>query len=61
MSALEKDLKTAREDVARCASADGGLYSLGWYIEWTPGESEATLDGSFSAAELIAIAEYMSK
>lgn len=38
---------------------DGGLYDLGWYIAWTPGRKDATLDGVFTAKELRAIAVYM--
>lgn len=40
---------------------DGGLYDLGWYLGWTPGDEEAVLDGRFSAAELRAIADHMER
>ena len=39
--------------------ANGGLYSLGWYLGWTPGSKDATLDGLFTADELEAIAWWM--
>lgn len=39
---------------------DGSLYELGWYLAWKPGAEEAVLDGKFTAAELRAIADYMT-
>lgn len=41
--------------------ADGGLDDLGWYLRWRIGESTATLDGDFTAAELRAIADHMDQ
>jgi hypothetical protein len=38
---------------------DGGLYDLGWYLAWTPGDKRARLDGEFTAQELRAIADHM--
>lgn len=38
---------------------DGGLYSLSWYLAWTPGAERAILDGEFSAEELRGIADVM--
>lgn len=38
---------------------DGGLYDLGWYVAWDVGEPKATLDGTFTAAQLRAVADYM--
>ena len=38
---------------------DGGLYCLGWYLYWGIDDKEATLDGVFTADELIAIAQHM--
>ncbi len=37
------------------------LHSLGWYLAWSPDKScnHATLDGSFSADDLEAIAWWM--
>lgn len=39
---------------------DGGLFSLGTYISWTPGE-DAVLDGRFTLEELEAIVIYMKE
>ena len=38
---------------------EDGLYSLGWYLGWTHGDADATLDGSFTADDLEAIAWWM--
>jgi hypothetical protein len=38
---------------------EGGLYDVGWYLRFTPGRSDATLDGQFTADDLEAIAVYM--
>ena len=38
---------------------DGGLYSLGWYLNWNIGDKTARLDGPFTAKELKAIAWWM--
>jgi hypothetical protein len=38
---------------------DGGLFDLGWYLSWTPGNNAAILDGRFTAADLRAIADHM--
>ena len=38
---------------------DGSLYSLGWYLCWNKGEEYATLDGPFTAQELLHIAKHM--
>jgi len=47
--------------LADCITPDGGLYSLGWYLGWTPGDERAVLDGEFTAKDLIDIAEHMLK
>lgn len=39
--------------------ADGGLYRLGWSIGWNAGAMSATLDGTFTADELEAIAWWL--
>jgi hypothetical protein len=39
---------------------DGGLYGMGPYLRWEPGQTSATLDGEFTADELRAIADYMA-
>lgn len=49
----------ARQHVAEAIQPDGGLFNLGWYLGWTPGDSEAVLDGRFTADELRAIADHM--
>lgn len=38
---------------------DGGLRSLGWYLDYEPGENKACLDGDFEIEDLEAIAVYM--
>ena len=47
------------DKVKEAIQTDGGLYDLGWYLAWTPGEETAVLDGSFTAADLHAIADHM--
>lgn len=49
----------ARELLSGAVDKDGGLYNLGWYLGWTPGESDATLDGQFTADDLEAVAWWM--
>lgn len=38
---------------------NNSLHSLGWYVSWTPGRDQATLDGEFTADDLEAIAWWM--
>lgn len=38
---------------------DKTLFNLGWYLGWNPQDDTATLDGKFTAEELIAIANHM--
>lgn len=45
--------------LSQAVQKDGGLHDLGWYLCWTPDEHTATLDGTFTAEELMAIALYM--
>lgn len=52
-------LDRAKVILKNAIAPDGGLTNLCWYIGWTPGYLNATLDGSFSADELEAIAVYM--
>jgi len=47
------------DDVKAAIQPDGGLFNLGWYLAWTVGEDTATLDGSFTADDLDAIAAHM--
>jgi hypothetical protein len=49
------DEEKARQVLAEAIDHDGGLYSLGWYISWSPGGDEICLDGSFSVEDLEAI------
>lgn len=54
------DEKTAKEIIGNeTISIDGGLYNLGGYLGWTPGDDEAVLDGHFTADQLEAIAWWM--
>jgi hypothetical protein len=46
-------------DISEYVTKDGGLYSLGHYMAWSPGMREITLDCDFTAAELRAIADHM--
>jgi len=56
------DEKRAREILAPdVIEGDEGLSCVGWYLDgwylaWNPGHDNATLDGSFNADELEAIA-----
>lgn len=52
----EKQVKAILGDVI---TDDGGLYSLGWYLQWGVGEDSAVLDGQFDLEELEAIAWWM--
>jgi hypothetical protein len=52
--------KQALEILAKRESVNGeSLYNCGWYLSWSPGDQEATLDGAFDAEELEAIAWWM--
>ena len=53
------DEAKAREILGDAINPDGGLYNLGWYLGWPPGNADATLDGSFTADDLDAIAWWM--
>ena len=35
------------------------LHSSAWYLHWDVGDADATLDGTFDATDLEAIAAYM--
>ena len=50
-----------REILSDSITDDGGLYSLGWYLAWTPGNKDACLDGNFTAEDLEAVARWMRK
>ena len=41
-------------------AGDGSLYFCGnWYLHWSRGDNDATLDGAFTAQELRKIADHM--
>jgi hypothetical protein len=48
-----------KEILSRCLQEDGSLFNLGWYVAWSPDRKDATLDGSFTADHLEAIANHM--
>lgn len=49
------DEQRAREILGGLIQPDGGLYDLGHYIAWTPGEEDVRLDDRFTIEELEAI------
>jgi hypothetical protein len=49
----------AREILGPDIGADGSLFGGENYLHWSPGEQSATLDGSFTADDLEAIAWWM--
>ena len=49
----------ARKILGDDIQKDGGLYSLGWYLSWSPDRDIACLDGEFSTDDLEAIAWWM--
>ena len=49
----------AQEILKEYIQPDGGLYCLGHYLAWTPGEKAITLDCQFGADELEAIVWWM--
>ena len=52
--------KEARETIgSEAIEDDSGLYEIDWYLEWRVEKDFATLDGTFSAKELEAIAWWM--
>jgi len=55
----EKARETLCGDGDNIIQDNGGLHSLGWYLNWEAGDSEACLDGQFTADELEAIAWWM--
>ena len=59
---MDYDDQDDRDEVFRdCIKKDGGLYSLGWYLSWRIDDRTACLDGTFTAADLEAIASHMRK
>ena len=59
MSMTEERVRELLES-ALCED-DEGLYSCGWYLAWSKGNDDASLDGSFTADELEAIAYWMRR
>ena len=55
----EMDEQKAREILKDALAEDGGLTNTGWYVGWTPGDSEAVLDGHFTAEQLEAVVWWM--
>ena len=53
------DEKQARKILEDEIESNGELYSLGRYIAWSINDAKATLDGSFTANDLEAIAWWM--
>ncbi len=49
----------AKKHLEEYIKPNGGSYSVGWYLAWSPGREEATLDGQFTADDLLAISVYM--
>lgn len=49
----------AAEHLKDLIQPDGGLYCLGWYTSWSPGDKQAVLDAEYTADDLEAIATYM--
>lgn len=52
---IEEAIEILKDDIQE----DGGLYGLGWYLNWDPLDNYAVLDGYFNADQLEAIAVYM--
>lgn len=52
---------TMDPEIEKTIQADGGLYSLGWYLSWDVGEEKACLDGEFTPNQLRSIADHMDK
>ena len=47
------------EQFDKSVKPNGVLWDTDWYLAWTPGNREATLDGEFTSAELRQIASHM--
>jgi len=54
-------MKTLDEEMRELIRPDGGLYCLGWYVGWSVGDKEVTLDAEFTADQLRWIADYMDR
>lgn len=48
----------AAEILKEAIKPSGGLYNLGWYLDWS-GQKTAVMDGEFTADQLEAIAWWM--
>ena len=54
-----KDMEIA--DISAWVAEDNGLFCLGQYIAWTPGDEGVVLDAHFTLAELRAIVAHIEK
>lgn len=55
----EIDYQAVSYALAAYIQPDGGLYCLGRYLSWSPGDKQITLDSDFTASELSAIVYWM--
>lgn len=53
---IEEAKKILKDDI----QPDGGLYNLGHYMAWSPGDSNICLDCRFDSRELEAIVVYIN-
>lgn len=53
------DIEKAEIHLAKQLTEDGGLDDASWYLHYLAGNEQATLDGSFTAEDLEAIAAVM--
>jgi len=49
------------EIIKNSLQPDGGLYWLAGYVSWNVGDRRVTIDGSYTAEELKAIASHMDR
>ena len=56
---MRMDEEAARKILKGYIEEDGGLYCLGHYLAWSPGDDDICLDCRFSADELEAIVWWM--
>ena len=48
-------LEEAQKELGEDIQADGGLYNLGHFLHWSPGDATVCLDDYFTIKELEAI------
>lgn len=51
--------QAARDVLANAIRPDDSLHNMDWYIDWSPGQDTARIDGIFSAHTLQAVAWWM--